>query len=258
VTAPSRPRRPAPPPRGVVPAAPRLAARAQAERTERRRRRTRRLGLSLAVLVPTAALLWLVLLSPVLAVSDVQVAGTGRLAPEQVSAAAAIEPGTPLARIDVGGVAARVRAELPPVADVRVRRVWPDTLRLQVTERVPAAGVAREDGVLLVDTAGVGFATEPALPPGVPSLELATPGPDDPATTAALAVLGELPEHLRGQLAVLRAGGPSDVSFDLVDGRRVVWGAPGDAATKTTALGTLLQMEGELYDVSSPGIAVRR
>jgi cell division protein FtsQ len=211
-----------------------------------------------AALLPAAGLAWLVLLSPVLAVDDVQVAGTSRLVPEQVLAAADVDAGTPLARVDAAEIADRVRAQLPPAADVRVRRVWPSTLRLHVTERQPAAGVAREDGVLLVDAAGIGFATEPTLPPGVPSLELAHPGPQDPATRSALAVLAELPVELRGQLAVLRALSASDVEFVLGDGRTVVWGEPGDAVTKAAALEPLLRMEGSVFDVSAPGIAVRR
>jgi cell division protein FtsQ len=259
MTAPSRPRRPArPPSRPVVAAAPKLKARAKAERSDRRRRRVRRALTALAVLLPMLGLAWLVLLSPVLAVDDVEVVGTARLAPEQVVVAAAVEPGTPLARVDVGDVAARVRAELAVAADVRVRRVWPTTLRLQVTERSPVAFAATEGGALLVDGEGVGFATDPAPPPGVPSLELAAPGPDDPATRAALTVLAELPPWLREQVVALRAGTASDVRLQLADGRGVVWGEPGEAATKATALGTLLGMEGTEFDVSAPGIVVRR
>ena len=253
MTAPVRPARPS-----VVPAAPHRAARERAERLDRRRRRARRGLVLLAVLAPLAGLAWLVLASPVLAVDDVEVTGTARLAPDAVVEAAAVEPGTPLARVDVAGVSARVRAALPPAQDVRVLRVWPTTLRLQVTERTPVGAVLRDDGALLVDAAGVGFAVEPALPPGVPALALARPGPEDPATRAVLAVLAELPEQLSGQLAVVRATGPADVAVELVDGRTVVWGAPGDAATKSAALATLLGMEGTVFDVSAPGIVVRR
>ncbi|HVM26976.1 MAG TPA: FtsQ-type POTRA domain-containing protein [Mycobacteriales bacterium] len=262
MTAPSRPRRPAPPTPGgrpgVVAAAPRLAARRSQERSARRRARLRRVLAALAVLVPVAALAWLVLLSPVLAVSQVEVAGTDRLAPADVVAAAAVEDGTPLARIDVADVADRVRAVLPPAQDVRVRRVWPSTLRLQVTERTPEVGIVGGDGALLVDAAGVGFAREPALPAGVPRLEVAAPGPDDPATRAALTVLGEVPAEVREQAAVIRAGSAADVQIELTDGRTVVWGGPGEAAAKSAALQALLGMEGTVFDVSAPGIVVRR
>jgi cell division protein FtsQ len=262
VTAPSRPRRPSsPPPKGrppVVAVAPKLAERARTQRADRRRRRLRRVGGALAVLLPVAALTWLVLLSPVLGVDDVEVTGVSRLSPEQVVEAAAVEPGTPLARVDVGDVAERVRAALPPTADVRVRRVWPTTLRLQVTERAPIAFVERPDGALLVDAAGVGFATDPAPPPGVPVLELTTPSPEDPATRAALTVLQDLPPWLREQVGRVRASTASDVELRLVDERLVVWGEAGEGATKVAALEPLLRMEGTVFDVSAPGIVVRR
>jgi cell division septal protein FtsQ len=72
----------------VVAAAPRLRARARAERAARRSSRLRRFLLALAVLAPVAALGWLVLLSPVLGVAQVEVTGTARTAPDAVVAAA--------------------------------------------------------------------------------------------------------------------------------------------------------------------------
>jgi cell division protein FtsQ len=155
---------------------------------------------------------------------------------------------------------------LDPVAEVRVKRVWPATVRIDVTERVPVTGVplGRDggDGVLLVDADGIGFATEPGLPAGVPRLEVGDPGPDDPTTRAALRVLLELPPDLAVQVAAVRASTPSDVSLELGDGRRVVWGAPGasaeDTATRAAAVAALLRMPGTEFDVSAPGVAVRR
>lgn len=258
MTAPARPRRPAP---GVVPAGPRLAARARAERTLRRRARRRRGLRALAVLLPLLVLAWLVLFSPVLAADRIEVSGAVRLAPEQVVDAAGVEVGTPLARVDVEQVAARV-GELAVVADVRVRRVWPGTLRIEVAERAAVAGVPAgpdgRDGVLLVDAEGVGFATEPTLPVGLARVEVATPATDDSATRAALQVLLDLPDAVADSVAVVRAGTPSDVSFVLTDGRTVVWGAPEDAAVKAAAVTALLAMPGEYFDVSAPGVAVRR
>lgn len=253
MTAPARPRRPAP---GVVPAGPRLEARARAERSGRRRRWARRLLRATAVVVPLAVLAWVVLLSPLLAVDRVQVAGAGRLTAEQVVEAAAVPSGTPLARVDDERVGDRVRS-LAPVASVRVRRVWPGTLRVEVTERVARVAVARPDGALLLDAEGVAFGTDPAPPPGLPLLEIGEPEAGGPATRAALAVLLDLPPELAGQVAVLRASTPSDVSFQLADGRTVVWGPPGGTATKTAALRALLGKPGSRFDVSSPGVAVR-
>lgn len=255
MTAPARPRRPSP---GVVaPAGPRLAARARAERSGRRRRWGGRVLRALLLLLPFVALAWVLLASPLLDVDRVEVTGTERLTAEQVREVAAVEPGTPLARVDVGRTGERVRT-LEPVGEVRVRRGWPSTLRIEVVERVAVAGAPVDGGVLLVDARGVAFATEPGVPAGLPRLEVPTPGADDPATQAALSVLLDLPPDLAGQVAAVRASTPSDVSFVLVDERTVVWGGPGDTATKAAAVTALLRMPGELYDVSAPGVAVRR
>lgn len=256
MSAPARPRRPTAPP-GVVPASPRIQAKAQAVRSGRRRRRLHGLLVALAVLLPLAGLAWVVLLSPWLAVERVQVSGTGRLTADEVVAAAAVEPGTPLARLDAGDVVDRVRT-LAPVQEVRVAREWPTTLRLEVTERTAVAAVPRAKGVQLVDAEGVVFADEPAAPAGVPTLDVARPARDDPATVAALAVRAELPADLAAQVAVLRATTPSDVELVLTDGRTVVWGEPGRADTKAAALAALLTMPGSAYDVSAPGVVVRR
>jgi cell division protein FtsQ len=255
VTAPARPRRPGAP--GVLPAAPKLAERARTERSGRRRRRLRTVGVALLWLLPLAGLAWVLLASPWLAVASVEVTGNGRLTAEQVVEAAAVEPGTPLASLDVGDVQERVRA-LAPVADVRVGRGWPSTLRVEVTERVAVAAVPRRDAVQLVDEDGVVFATEPTAPAGVPTLELERPARDDPATRAALAVRAELPDELATQVGVVRATTPDDVELVLTDGRTVVWGAPGRADTKAPALAALLRMPGTVYDVSAPGVVVRR
>jgi cell division protein FtsQ len=241
----------------VLPVAPELAERARSKRSGRRRRRLRRTGIALLWLLPLAVLGWVLLASPWLAVQSVQVSGTSRLSAEQVVQAAAVQPGTPLARISGGDVADRVRA-LAPVADVEVSRGWPRTLRLEVSERVAVAAVPRRDAVQLVDADGVVFATEPTAPPGVPTLELSRPAHDDPATRAALAVRAELPDALAAQVGVVRATTPDDVELVLTDGRTVVWGAPGRADTKAPALAALLTMPGTVFDVSAPGVVVRR
>ncbi len=79
--------------------------------------------------------------------------------------------GTPLARLDTDEVADRVRA-LPSVASVDVRRSWPHTLVIEVTERTPVAVVAATDGFVVLDASGVVFNQVTARPPSVVLLRL--------------------------------------------------------------------------------------
>lgn len=244
-------------PSAVVAAAPRLAARAQAERAARRVRWAKRGGQGLLALLPLLALGWVLLVSDLLAVDRVEVRGTSRLTVEQVRSAVPLEPDTPLARVDTGGIAEAV-GQLPPVADVRVRRDWPGTLEVTVVERTVAAAVAGIGRVELVDADGVAFASEPSLPAGVVRLETEQPGPDDPATLAALEVHQALPAALARRVAALRASSPSSVELVVDGGRRVVWGAPGDTDSKAAAALALLRMPGTVVDVSAPGVVTRR
>jgi cell division protein FtsQ len=248
VTAPTRTPR-------VVPAGPRLEERAKAERSARRGRVLRGTGNALAVLLPLVALAWLLLASTWLGVDRVEVTGTTRLKPAQVVQAAAVAAGTPLARVDTGAVEDRV-ARLAPVAEVAVRRTWPGTLTVEVTERTPVGGVLQDGRFTLIDAGGVAFASEAALPKGVVRLQVNQPGPTDPSTRACLEVYAALPEALRSRVRIVRAVSPSGVSLRLSDGRQVIWGRPGDTATKATAALALLTKPGTVYDVSAGDVVV--
>lgn len=230
-------------------------ARARAERSARRSRLLRRTGNSLAVLLPLLAVGWVLLASDWLGVDRVEVTGLERLRAAQVVEAAAVETGTPLARVDTGAVESRV-AGLAPVAEVTVRRTWPGTLTVEVTERVPVAGVVQDGSVTLVDAAGVPFATEAAQPKGLIRLQVSRPGPEDPATRAALQVLAALPAALRERVGIVQADSPASVVLHLYDGRRVVWGGVGDTATKAAAALALLTKPGTSYDVSAGDVVV--
>lgn len=241
----------------VVPAAARLAAKAALERSARRRRVGKRVSLSLAAGLVVAALAWLLLASPLLAVRTVAVSGTALLTPDQVRAAAAVVRGTPLARVDEGGVMRRV-ASLRAVAEVRVSRSWPSTLRLQVVERRPVAGIVTPRGVTLVDGTGTPFADAATMPAGLVRLQVARPGPTDPTTRAALQVLTDLPTPMRRRVRIVRAVTTSSVTLVLADGRRILWGGVGDTALKLQAAEALLALPGTWYDVSRPAVVTRR
>ena len=237
----------------VLDVATRLTERAAGSRAARVRR-------ALVVLLAAAVLAglgWVLLASPLLAVERVAVAGTARTTPEQVTRAAAVVVGTPLARVDVDGVRRRVGA-LPTVARVEVERAWPATLRLRVVERRAVAGVLAEGSVTLLDGEGVAFARARTLPGGAVRLQVPRPGSDDATTRSALAVLDELPDGLRSRLAIVRAPSPEAVSLLLRDGRKVVWGGPGRAQDKAAAALALLRLPGAVYDVRSPDVVVRQ
>ena len=247
----------APTRRPVVPAGPKLAARAAASRRDRRGTVLRRIAYGTGATAVAGALAWLLLASSWLAVQRVQVSGQGRVSQAQVLAAVGPVDGRPLARVDLAAVSARLR-RLPPVASVTVTRGWPHVLRVHLFERTPYAGVVQAGQVRLLDDTGLVFATERSLPRGVVRLDVARPGAADPATVAALAVLHELPPALSRQLMRVTAATPEQVVLVLRDGRQIVWGGAGGVAQKVAETLALLKMPGRVDDVSAPGVATRR
>jgi cell division protein FtsQ len=211
------------------------------------------------------AVIWLLLVSPVLGVSSVQVDGARTLPADLVRKTAGIEPGTPLLRVDVDGARARI-ARLPQVASVEVTRGWPHTVVVTVVERVPVAVVGGPGQRTLVDSHGVLFDTVSGSPPaGVVPLDVAAPGPGDPATMAALTAIEALSAKLRGQVVSVAAATPDDITLTLTDGTAVRWGGPEKSGRKGDALEAVIGQlaDGALdpaktIDVSAPEAVVLR
>lgn len=244
-----------PPP--VLSAQGRLAQRARDERRAHRRALLRRAGWVLAATAPFVLAGWLLLASPWLVVDEVVVTGAERLTTAEVLAAADVELGLPLARVDTAGVAERVRG-LGPVLSVEVDRGWPGTLEVRVVEREPVAAVGRAPSFTLLDATGQRLGTVKAVPAGVVRLGVAHAGPEDAATRAALTVLGDVPAGVRRHLAAIRAVSAEQVTLVLRDGRTVLWGGVEQARAKAAVLVPLLRLKGTAYDVSTPTVVTRR
>jgi cell division protein FtsQ len=222
----------------------------------RRRLPWRGLLLALAVAGLAAAAGWVVLASSLLGVDRVTVSGASAVAAEEVVALASVAPGTPLARVDTGAVAARVAA-LPRLESVEVHRRWPGTLAVVVTERVPLAVERTGAAYAVLDDDGVALQRAPRPPRGLPVLE-ATGERSSTARGAALAVLDALPPDLRAQVQGVRATGSDDVRLALAGERTVVWGSADRGARKAVVLRALLGIEARTYDVTAPDVPTTR
>jgi cell division protein FtsQ len=228
------------------------------QRARRRRLRAATPWLAGLLAIAVAALIgWLVYGTSVLGVRHVVVEGNVQVSTAQVLDAAAVPSGAPLASLDLGGVAQRVRS-LAPVRTAQVTRSWPATVVIDVTERVGVAVLHRPDAKYdVIDAEGVIFARVPTQN-GLPTVRLAHPGPDDPSTRAALAVLAALTGVLRDRLATLVADSPTTIRLELTDNRVVIWGDATQNATKARVATSLLGRPGTTIDVSAPDVVTVR
>jgi cell division protein FtsQ len=190
--------------------------------------------------------------TPAMSAREIVVTGTGTVTREEVLDAARVRPGTPLLQINTNQVAERVAA-IRRVASARVQRQYPSALRISIVERVPLVVKDFPDGPHLFDRDGVDFATAPP-PPALPYIDVADPGPSDPATKAALQVLIALRPEVSGQVGRIAAPSVASITLTLNDGRVVIWGTTDRTDEKAEKLAALLTQPGRTYDVSSPDL----
>ncbi|MFH9659969.1 cell division protein FtsQ/DivIB [Streptomyces sp. NPDC017248] len=256
-----------------------MAGRTTAERGERQqessgppparrpgRTRLRRIIVLVVALVLLAAgTTWVLYGSQWLRVRQVSVSGTLVLTPAEVREAAAVPVGAPLASVDTGAIAARLRRKLPRIHTVDVVRSWPRGIGLNVTERTPVLLVRKGRDVIEVDDEGVRFATVARAPKGVPTLEMSVSRTGPGAASlrrfgsgrlvrAAVRIAGDLPGPVARTARTVRVRSYDAISVELGDGRVVAWGSDEDGRAKARALTALMKAApgARHFDVSVP------
>lgn len=240
--------------RGVASAPPRFRERALANR----RRPWRRVGWAVGVLATLALLVWVIWFSPLLSVRSVAVSGVGTSQQQAIRNLAGVREGTPLARVGTTEVQERIRT-LPTLADARVERSWPSTLRIKVVLRTPALILKNPQGQLqVVDSSGVAYTTVTKAPAGVPVVTAkGVRGTTDDAVRAALSVIDALPEDLARQVSSISVSSADLVDFKL-GAVSVIWGGKDEGPRKVAVLQALLRTKPAIIDVSAPDTPVTR
>jgi len=202
------------------------------------------------VVAAVAFAVWVLLFSTWLGLRQVEVEGVHRVSRADVSAAARVAPGTPLARIDLGAVEARVEA-IPAVASAAIHRGWPHTIVITVTERQPVAAVHERGTWWLMDKTGTLFGSTSGRDTEEPIVEIdAGPGPETLKQVAS--VLGLMPADLAVQTKRVTASSVDSITLHLKDGGEVRWGSSTHSVEKATVLRALMQHKAAFYDVSVP------
>lgn len=184
--------------------------------------------------------------SPLFDVDYVDVRGADQTARRQIVAAGRLAGHPAMVDVDTAVVARRVEA-LPWVLDAAARRQWPGTIRIDVTERRPAAVLPAAGGAwALVDRAGRVLRIGSEKPAGLPVVgDVPRPRREGAAVAAAampsLRVAAALPDGVRDRVADVATLEGGDVQLWLAPPGGVVrLGPPVDLQAKLSVLATML------------------
>jgi cell division protein FtsQ len=197
-------------------------------------RRRLHVTLVIASAVVVLGLAYLAVHSPLLNVDHVRISGARREPASVIKRSARVGSGDALPLVDIGAVARRIE-RLPWVAHARVRREYPGTLAIEVTEYVPTAYMRiGSKKVALIASTGRVIAYSKVAPlhvvqvvgdNSVPAVGARISQPE------AANALHQLPPRLRGQVHAIDISRP-DVVLEL---RRRV---PGSAKSAQIRIGT--------------------
>ena len=220
-----------------------------------RRRRSHRLALAIGAVAGVLLVAWVVLASPLLAVSEVQASGSTEAVRSIAERVGGEQKGRSLLLVDTAAVEEEIESD-SRVADATVRRGMPRSLVIEVVARVPVLALEKTKGqVELLDMTGVRIQTVKAAPAGVPVVKGGSGVGDEASVRAALHVLTVLPESLRAKVRNLRFDQTGSISFEL-SGTTIVWGSDERAELKARLVQILLTKKPKSIIVSAPDTPV--
>ncbi|WP_293819097.1 FtsQ-type POTRA domain-containing protein [uncultured Corynebacterium sp.] len=187
--------------------------------------------------------------APIVKVSQIDVQGTTHADPQAIREASAISAGDNMLRLDMAEAAKGV-STVPWVEKVTVKRSWPTTVTVDVTEHQAIGYVMDGDTPHVVDEKGTVFLTG-VKPEG--ALEFKKAKADDArAIDAATKALTALSDDLRGKLEGIEAESADSIRL-FFPNQAVYWGSADSADEKAEATRIVLGREGN-WNVSNPAM----
>jgi cell division septal protein FtsQ len=195
--------------------------------------------------------------SSVFAVKRIEVVGAVHLTTQHVLTLAAVPADATLIRFPADAVAASVSAD-PWVESVAVSRVFPDGMRIRVTERVPVAVVSVPPASWLIDRSGSVIATASAVASGTLPVIVDVPGLDLKAgrrTTSepllnAVNVITSISSGLLKLVGTVSAPTIDGTTLLTKDHVEIVMGQAVNVATKDQLARTILsQQRGKVVSI---------
>lgn len=217
-------------------------------RAQRRRVQLRIGLLVLAVLAAIAGVVWL-FRSSVFIVESVEIVGGKRLSTAQITELAALPRDVTLLRLPTKQIESRLERN-PWISSAEVTRDFPDTVRIRVAERTPAALVGvNSKSRWLVDRAGVWLAAQSTSATSTLILVRDVDGLDPVAGKRtqsetllnALAVLSRLDKGLAPRIRAVSAPSIDKTALVTRDGVEVFVGTADDIVRKQQVAAKILQ-----------------
>lgn len=210
-------------------------ARARSDSMRRRLRAVAVVGIAVAVIAGCTALYR----APILRVSRVEVVGNVHVAADHIRAVADVPSDATLIRFPADAVAERVGAD-PWVAAVSVSRVFPDGMRIRVTERTPLALVDAGKVFWLIDANGFVIAQRSTEDTASMPVIRDVPGLDpkagrqtsSEALLNAVKVLSGMSPEIVSKVRAVSAATIDGTTLFTVDRIEIVVGEASDLATK--------------------------
>lgn len=199
----------------------------------------------LSAVAAVGGLAWLGFASPLLSVDRIKVVGGQHTTSEDVARVAGLDAGDNLLLLSTGDVE-ELAETLPWVRDAEVDRMLPGTVRVRITERVPALVLSLGAARWTIDARGH------VLDSGVIADELPVLGGaetgdieigrrlETPEIQHALRAFRSLSNDLRKRVAAVIAPSFERISFSLDDGTLIRFGAAERLAAKNEVLDALL------------------
>ncbi|MDO4908724.1 MAG: FtsQ-type POTRA domain-containing protein [Corynebacterium sp.] len=187
---------------------------------------------------------------PVFAIKNFQVSGT-HYALEDVEKASGLTVGGNLLTMNANSAAQGI-ATLPWIKTAHVDRKFPDTVTVDITERIAVLWAQHDDGQHIIDDQGIPFTID-VPPAGVPQVTgLAEDNTD--AYMDIITCLNGLDPNTRGQVASVDYAGPNAIRVLTQDGHNFYWGSSEKADQKGIAMRMLLGRAEKMWNISNPAL----
>ena len=179
---------------------------------------------------------------------NINIRGNGILSTDKVIELSGLNAGSNLFKLDAREAAAKIELH-PSIKRVKIKRKLPDTINIEITERVPSALVVGKDGFIIVDEEGiylqkVNDLQELQLPviSGIPLQENVRPGSSlkTQGLISALSLVQLMDRTLLANVAEIVAATPESLALKTVQGVEIRFGKPEDMERKINLIQDLL------------------